>query len=80
MEQIPLYGSIGYLTKNDVVTTLLKLRYTAEHYKGSDKTLSDLKKAFIKTDLNLEEGWREVMELVHKSIANGYTSTLMRVS
>lgn len=80
MEQIPLLNSIGFLDKTNVITTLLKLQYTAEHYNGNNVTLKKLKTALLKTDFNLIEGWKEVMELVHNLIKNGSTTILIKNS
>lgn len=80
MEQIPLLNSIGYLDKTNVITTLLKLQYTIEHYNGNNVTLKKLKTALLKTDFNLVEGWKEVMELVHGLIKNNSTTILIKNS
>ena len=75
LEQIPLNHTIGYLKKNDAILGLLKLKYAIE--RSDDK---NLKRALLKVNINTVEGWKEVLELVHKLIVDGNTSSLIKAS
>ena len=75
IEQIPLSNTIGYLKKNDAILGLLKLKYAIER---SDNI--DLKRALFKININTVEGWKEVLELVHKLIVNNTTTSLIKSS
>jgi len=59
---------------------LLKLQYAAEHYSGNNEKLKKLKSAMLKTDFNLVEGWKEVMELTNELIKDNSISTLISIS
>jgi len=75
IEQIPLNNTIGYLKKNDAILGLLKLKYAIERSNNID-----LKRALFKININTVEGWKEVLELVHKLIVNNNTTFLINSS
>lgn len=75
MEQIPLLNSIGYLSKNDVVISLLKLQRGIEN--GNN---IELKKALRKTYYNLIEGWKEVLKITHRLITENSVQDLIKSS
>jgi hypothetical protein len=55
--------------------SLLKLKYAIE--RGSNL---NLKKALLKTSFSTSEGWKEILELVHKLITSNNVTNLIKAS
>jgi len=55
--------------------SLLKLKYAIE--RGNNL---NLKKALLKTSISTSEGWKEILELVHKLITSNNVTNLIKAS